>query len=409
MLFKQNPKNQSKIIYYNFACFIDDNTMKKSTIVLALGTLGLGMSEFGMMGILPDIAQDLSISIPQAGHFISTYAIGVAVGAPLLVIVARKLPLKKILLGLTLLYIFGNLCFALSSSYQFNLFFRFISGLPHGAYFGVGSIVARKLAPEGKGTSAVAGMVSGMTIANLLGVPLGTFISHEFSWSIIYFLVALLGVIIFYSISKFIPKLNPLPDTGFKNQFHFLKNINPWLIIFTTVLGNGGIFCWYSYIIPIMTKSVGFSQGAITGVMMFAGLGMVIGNLVSGKFSDKYSPQKVGAFTQGLAMITLLLFFLCVHSKVASLLLMFMGTGCLFAVSAPQQILLLQDSKGGEMLGAALVQVAFNMGNALGAFLGGIPISNKYPYEYSALPGIVLTLFGFLIFLYYTYRNKNTI
>lgn len=383
--------------------------MRKSTIALALGTLGLGMSEFGMMGILPDIAQDLSISIPQAGHFISAYAIGVAVGAPLLVIVARKLPLKKILLGLMLLYIFGNLCFALSSSYKLNLFFRFISGLPHGGYFGVGSIVARKLAPEGKGTSAVAGMVSGMTIANLFGVPLGTFISHHFSWSIIYFIVALLGVIIFYSISKFIPKLNPLPDTGFKNQFHFLKSRNPWLIIFTTILGNGGIFCWYSYIIPIMTKSVGFSQEAMTGVMMFAGLGMVIGNLVSGKFSDKYSPQKVGTFTQGLAMITLLLFFLCVHSKAASLLLMFMGTGCLFAVSAPQQILLLQDSKGGEMLGAALVQVAFNMGNALGAFLGGIPISNKYPYEYSALPGIVLTLFGFLIFLYYTYRNKNTI
>lgn len=376
--------------------------MRKSIIALALGTLGLGMSEFGMMGILPDIARDLSISIPKAGHFISAYALGVAVGAPLLVLISGKLPLKRILLMLMLIYIVGNLSFSLCSYYELNLVFRFISGLPHGAYFGVGSIVANKLAQKGKGTSAVAGMISGMTIANLLGVPLGTFISNQYSWSITYFVIALLGILIFLSIKKFVPELKPLPYTGFKNQFHFLRNINPWLIIFTTILGNGGIFCWYSYINPIMTKSVGFSEEAMTGVMMFAGLGMVLGNIISGELSDKYTPQKVATVTQGLAMVTLLSFFFLVHSRSASLLLMFICTGCLFAVSAPQQILLLKNSKGGEMLGAALAQVAFNIGNALGALLGGIPISKNYPYEYCALPGVVLTLIGFLIFLYYT-------
>lgn len=377
--------------------------MKKSTIALALGTLGLGMSEFSMMGILPDIASNMSINITEAGHFISAYAIGVAIGAPLLVLISGKLPLKRILLLLISIFILGNLSFALCSNYELNLFFRFISGFPHGAYFGVGSIVASKLAPKGKGTSAVSGMISGMTIANLLGVPLGTFISHQLSWKITYFLIALLGVIIFISIKKFVPELKPLPYTRFKDQFYFLKNLNPWILILTIIVGNGGIFCWYSYINPIMTKSVGFSEEAITGVMMFAGLGMVVGNILSGKLSDKFSPQKVATATQGLAMLSLLSFFFFCNSQFISLLLMFICTGCLFAVSAPQQILLLYNSKGGEMLGSAMAQVAFNIGNALGAFLGGIPISKNYSYEYSALPGVGLTCIGFFIFLYYTH------
>lgn len=379
--------------------------MRKSTIALALGTLGLGMSEFSMMGILPNIAKSLNITIPQAGHFISAYAMGVVIGAPLLVLIARKLPLKKILMGLVILYFAGNLAFALSSKYELNLIFRLISGLPHGAYFGVGSIVAQKLAKEGKSTSAVAGMVSGMTVANLIGVPMGTFISHEFSWSITYIIVALVGILIFASIKCWIPELKPLPDTGFKGQFHFMKKLNPWLIIFATILCNGGIFCWYSYVNPLMTETVGFSEESMTGVMMFAGLGMVVGNLLSGKLSDKYSPQNVGTITQGLAAITLFMIFISAHSHVASLLFMFIGTGCLFAVSAPQQILLLENSQGGEMLGGAMIQVAFNVGNAVGAYLGGLPIIHNYSYEYTALPGIGLTILGFFCFLCYTKRN----
>lgn len=381
--------------------------MRKSTIALALGTLGLGMSEFSMMGILPDIAKELNISIPQAGHFISAYALGVVIGAPLLVLIARKMPLKKILLGLVILYIFGNLAFALSSKYELNLIFRLISGLPHGAYFGVGSIVAEKMATGGKGTSAVAGMVSGMTIANLIGVPLSTFLSHQFTWTVTYYSVAIIGILIFVSIKLWIPELKPLPDTGFKGQFQFLKKLNPWLIIFATIFGNGGIFCWYSYVNPLMTQIVGFPEGAMTGVMMFAGLGMVIGNLTSGKLSDRYSPQRVGTITQGIAAVTLFMIFISVHSQIASLLFMFIATGCLFAVSAPQQILLLENARGGEMLGGAMIQVAFNIGNAVGAFLGGIPITKGYSYEYTSLPGIVICTFGFISFLIYTRRNKN--
>ena len=221
--------------------------MKKSLIALAFGTLGLGIAEFVMMGILPDVAKDLGISIPMAGHFISAYALGVCVGAPVLTL-ARKYPLKHILLVLVTLIMIGNICAATAPNYWILLAARFISGLPHGAYFGVGSIVAERLADKGKGSEAVSIMIAGMTIANLFGVPLGTSLSTMLSWRATFLLVGIWGIVILYYIWRWVPHVEGLKDTGFKGQFHFLKTPAPWLILGATALGNGGVFCWYSYI-----------------------------------------------------------------------------------------------------------------------------------------------------------------
>lgn len=215
--------------------------MKKSLIALAFGTLGLGIAEFVMMGILPDVAKDLGISIPVAGHFISAYALGVCVGAPVLIL-ARKHPLKHILLALVTLMMVGNTCAALAPNYWVLLLARFISGLPHGAYFGVASIVAEKLADKGKGSEAVSIMIAGMTIANLFGVPLGTSLSNSISWRVTFLLVGCWGVIILYYIWRWVPHVEGLKDTGFKGQFRFLKTPAPWLILGATALGNGGVF-----------------------------------------------------------------------------------------------------------------------------------------------------------------------
>ena len=262
--------------------------MKKSLIALASGTLGLGIAEFVMMGILPNVAHDLGISIPQAGHFISAYAIGVCVGAPLTVVVARTRPLKQILLGLAMIYIVGNLFASVSVNYWMLLLMRFVSGLPHGAFFGVGSIVAERVADKGKASQAVALMIAGMTIANLFGVPFGTLLSNLFSWRFPFVFNALWGVLIFYLIWRWIPYMPALPDVGLKGQFRFLKRLAPWLIILTTMFGNGGIFCWFSYVTPQMIHEAGFSPHSMTAVMMLAGLGMTIGNLVGGKCGDLY-------------------------------------------------------------------------------------------------------------------------
>lgn len=379
--------------------------MKKSLIALAFGTLGLGIAEFVMMGILPDVAKDLGVSIPVAGHFISAYALGVCVGAPTLIL-ARKHPLKHILLALVTLIMVGNICAAMAPNYWVLLLARFISGLPHGAYFGVASIVAEKLADKGKGSEAVSIMIAGMTIANLFGVPLGTSLSNAISWRVTFLLVGCWGVIILYYIWRWVPHVEGLKDTGFKGQFRFLKTPAPWLILGATALGNGGVFCWYSYINPLLTNVSGFSAESITGLMVLAGFGMVVGNLVSGRLSDRYTPGKVGTTVQAMICVVLLLIFFLSPYPWSSALLMCLCTAGLFAVSSPEQVLIIRVAKGGEMLGAACVQVAFNLGNAIGAYVGGLVISGGY--RYPALAGVPFAMVGFILFLtfYKKYQAK---
>ena len=379
--------------------------MKKSLIALAFGTLGLGIAEFVMMGILPDVAKDLGISIPVAGHFISAYALGVCVGAPVLIL-ARKHPLKHILLVLVTLMMIGNTCAALAPNYWVLLLARFISGLPHGAYFGVASIVAEKLADKGKGSEAVSIMIAGMTIANLFGVPLGTSLSNSISWRVTFLLVGCWGVIILYYIWRWVPHVEGLKDTGFKGQFQFLKTPAPWLILGATALGNGGVFCWYSYINPLLTEVSGFTAESITALMVLACFGMVVGNLVSGRLSDRYTPGKVGTTVQAMICIVLLLIFFLSPYPWLSALLMCLCTAGLFAVSSPEQVLIIRVAKGGEMLGAACVQVAFNLGNAIGAYVGGLAISGGY--RYPALAGVPFAMVGFILFLifYKKYQAK---
>ena len=379
--------------------------MKKSLIALAFGTLGLGIAEFVMMGILPDVAKDLGISIPVAGHFISAYALGVCVGAPVLIL-ARKHPLKHILLALVTLMMVGNTCAALAPNYWVLLLARFISGLPHGAYFGVASIVAEKLADKGKGSEAVSIMIAGMTIANLFGVPLGTSLSNSISWRVTFLLVGCWGVIILYYIWRWVPHVEGLKDTGFKGQFRFLKTPAPWLILGATALGNGGVFCWYSYINPLLTEVSGFTVESITALMVLAGFGMVVGNLISGRLSDRYTPGKVGTTVQAMICTVLLLIFFLSPYPWLSALLMCLCTAGLFAVSSPEQVLIIRVAKGGEMLGAACVQVAFNLGNAIGAYVGGLAISGGY--RYPALAGVPFAMVGFILFLtfYKKYQAK---
>ena len=370
--------------------------MKKSLIALAFGTLGLGIAEFTMMGILPYVATDLGISIPVAGHFISAYALGVCFGAPMLLL-ARKRPLKQILLVLMALMIVGNICASMAPNYWVLLLGRFVSGLPHGAYFGVASIVAGKLADKGRSSEAVSIMIAGMTVANLFGVPLGTSLSHTLSWRATFLLVGAWGLITLYYIWRWVPQVEGLKDTGFKGQFRFLKKPAPWLILGATALGNGGVFCWYSYITPLLTEVSGFSAESITALMVLAGFGMVVGNLVSGRMSDRYTPGKVGTVVQGMICVILLLIFLLSPHPWCSAILMTLCTAGLFAVSSPEQVLMIRVAPGGEMLGGACVQMAFNFGNAIGAYIGGLALSGGY--RYPALAGVPFALMGFILFL----------
>lgn len=380
--------------------------MRKSTCLLplALGTFGLGLTEFVMMGILPDTALAMKVSIPQAGSFISMYALGVVAGAVLLVVIARTKPLKTILLWLMSIFTIANLATAFVGNYHLFCAIRFIAGLPHGAFFGVGAIFAGRLCEHGRENQAVATMVAGMTVANLLGIPFGTFISHNLSWRLTFLLIGLFGFVIVYSIIKLIPYLKPLPDNGFRGQFNFLKSLGPWLLIIAVIMGNGGIFCWYSYINPLLVKVSGIMPKYVSIVMVLAGAGMCIGNFLGGKLSDKFSPALVAGMTQLTACIALLLIFFFASNPIASIILMCVCTGCLFAVSAPQQVLLIENARGGEMLGASFSQISFNLGNAIGAFVGALPVKYGLGYQYTAIPGAFFAFIGFVM-LFYFYRK----
>lgn len=369
--------------------------MKKSLVALVFGTLALGIAEFVMMGILPDVARSLGVSIPDAGHLISAYALGVCCGAPLLVIV-HKYPLKNILLCLAGIILLGSTLAALSVNYWMLLVSRFISGLPHGAYFGVASIVAVQLADERHKTGAVSIMIAGMTVANLFGVPLATSLSSQVSWRFPFVLVIFVSIIVLYYIWKWVPGVGALPDNGFRHQFAFLKKRAPWLILSSTMFANGGIFCWYSYISPLLTTEGGFAADVLPALMIAAGFGMVAGNLVSGRLCDRHRPSVVVASTISIGIVSLLLIFLLADYGWVSAALMIICTGCLFAVSSPQQYLILKYAPGGELLGGASIQMAFNMGNALGAFCGGLPIAAGLPPRYAALVGVPFLLCGLI-------------
>lgn len=382
--------------------------MRKSVCLLplALGTFGLGLTEYVMMGILPDTAKAMGVTIPAAGNFISFYALGVVFGSILLVMFGRNKSLKNVLIALVSVFTIANLLTAFANNYFVFCLLRFIAGLPHGAFFGVGAIVADKLADRGKGNQAVATMVSGMTISNLAGIPFGTFISHNFSWRLTFLLVGLFGFFVLYSIIRMIPHISPLPDTGFRGQFRIFKSLAPWLLIAAVIMGNGGIFCWYSYINPLLVNVSSIAPQYVSLMMILAGAGMCVGNFYGGKLSDKFSPSIVAAITQLSACIALVLIFFFSSNAFVSVFLMCVCTACLFAVSAPQQLLLIKNAKGGEMLGASCSQISFNLGNAIGAYVGGLPVEHGLSYNYTAAPGALFAFVGFAILFYFYKRYE---
>ena len=381
--------------------------MKKTIFSLALGTFGLGMAEFGIMGVLTELAHDTGISIPAAGNMISFYAFGVVIGAPIVALFSGKFSLKSTLLFLVVLCAVGNAIFTFSTSYAWLAIGRLISGFPHGAIFGVGAIILSRIAPPGKVTVAVAGMIAGMTVANLVGVPLGTWLGHEFSWRYTFFLIALFDALVIISVLVWGPHIHDRSEIKLTAQFSFLKKPEPWLIFAATMFGNAGVFAWFSFVKPFMVNVSGFSEGVMTVIMMLMGLGMVLGNLLSGKLSGRFSALGIAATTDMVIVAALLLLFDFGEHKTASLVMGFICCAGLFALSAPLQILLLQNAKGGEMLGAAGGQMAFNLGSAIGAYFGGMMITLGFSWSYVTLPAAVLSFSAMSSLLIYAHLRAR--
>lgn len=383
--------------------------MKKSLLTLTLGGLGIGITEFVMMGLLPDIAKDLSITIPQAGHLISAYALGVVIGAPLLVAIAGSYPPKKILIALMVMFTAFNALSAFSPGYHTMLVARLLAGLPHGAFFGVGSVVASRIAGKGKEAQAVSLMFAGLTIANVIGVPLGTYIGHHYSWRYTFVIIVIVGLITLLSLKLWMPNLPATKDRNLKKELGFFKLPEAWLIILMVAIGTGGLFSWYSYIAPLLTDVSGFSPDSITYILVLAGLGMLVGNFIGGRLADRFSPAKASISLLIAMAVALTIVHYVSTNQTLSLIMTFITGAVAFALAAPIQMLMINSAKGSEMLAASVSQASFNIGNALGAFLGGLPLAAGYDYTSPVWVGTVMALVGALFAWLLIARTKRSV
>ena len=383
--------------------------MKKSLLPLAIGGFGIGMTEFVMMGILPDISNTLQISIPTAGHLISSYALGVVLGAPLLVGIAGNYPPKKILLGLMALFTFCNALSSFAPNYEIMMITRLLSGLPHGAFFGVGAVVASRLAGKGKEAQAISMMFAGLTVANIIGVPLGTYIGHTMSWRITFILIAGVGLITIFCIQKLLPVMPVVGETNLRKDLKLFTQVEPWMILGITAIGTGGLFAWFSYIAPLLTEVAHFDSGQITWILVLAGLGMATGNLISGRIADLISPIKATALFLLLMTLCLILVYYVSPFQIPLLVMTFITGAIAFSLGAPIQILMIRAANGSEMLASSVSQAGFNIGNALGAYLGGLPIAAGLGYSAPEWVGAMLAFTGFALAIMTYFRQKEAV
>ncbi|RXJ87886.1 MFS transporter [Arcobacter sp. CECT 8985] len=379
--------------------------MTKQLFPLALGGLGIGTTEFVIMGLLPDVANDIGVSIPVAGHLISAYAFGVVVGAPILVALSAKFPPKNVLMAFMLLFTIFNFLSTIAPDYNTLMMARFLSGLPHGAFFGVGTVVAAKLAKEGKSAQAIASMFTGLTIANLAMVPIVTYIGHHLHWRYAFGIVSIIGCLTIIFLYKNLPKQKVLRTVTFKEEIDFFKTIKAWHILSIVAIGFGGLFAWFSYIAPLLINVANFDEGNVPYLMIIAGAGMVVGNIMGGSLADKMNPIKVCIFLLICMVISLILVFFFSSSQIVTVILTFICGALAMSIGAPINMVMIHHAKHSAMLGAAFLQAAFNVANSLGAFFGGLPLFYGLEYNYPSLVGAAMASIG--VFLCIMFLKKH--
>lgn len=351
--------------------------MPLALYALTAGAFGIGVTEFVIMGLLLDVSADLGVSIAAAGMLISGYALGVVIGAPVLTVLTARWPRKTVLLALMVIFIAGNAACALAPSYGFLMAARVLTALAHGTFFGVGSVVATGLVAEDRKASAIAVMFTGLTVANILGVPLGTWIGQHFGWRTTFAAVTLIGLVAFAVIVTLVPKDSRATDAGnWRMDLAAILRTPVLLGLATTVLGYAGVFAVLTYIAPMLTQISGFQEAAVSPVLLVFGGGLVLGNLIGGKIADRC--LLVAVFGT-LIMLTIVLaaMTLGLHSPVAAVVFTGLLGAAGFATVAPLQMWVLSKAEGaGQSLASSFNIAAFNLGNAIGAWAGGVVIDH---------------------------------
>ncbi|SAL52272.1 MFS transporter [Caballeronia humi] len=349
-------------------------------IALAISAFAIGTTEFVIMGLLPNVARDLAVSIPSAGLLVTGYALGVAVGAPLLAVLTSRMPRKLALQLLMAVFIVGNVLCAVAPSYGLLMVARVVTSFAHGSFFGIGAVVAASLVPSEKRASAIALMFTGLTLANVLGVPFGTFIGQEFGWRATFWIVAALGVLSALGVTALVPNRHDAGPSNLGHEVRVLKEPQVWLALAMTVLGFGGVFVVFTYIAPILEQVGGFSPRGVTFVLVLFGIGLTVGNTIGGKLADRALMPSLMGILIALALI-MAVFATTSHSQTGTIVTIFIWGIAAFATVPPLQTRVVEKAKHAPNLASTLNIGAFNVGNAGGAWLGGVVLEHGHALD----------------------------
>jgi MFS transporter, DHA1 family, inner membrane transport protein len=367
--------------------------MPLALLALAAVAFGVGTTEFATMGLLPQIADGVGVSVPQAGNLVSAYALGVVVGAPILTGIGARIPHKRLLLMLSGLFVVGNVASALAPGYGSLFTARFLAGLPHGALFGVGAVVASRLVAQDRAARAVSRMFLGLTVANIIGVPAGTALGQQMGWRSAYVAVAVIGLVALVALALFVPHQPRTGQAGVRHELRAMGNKQVVLGLATAVVGFGGFFAVYSYLVPMLTHLTGISDASTTLVLAVYGVGMTLGTLVAGPLTDRALRPTMCVGLAALAASLVVFNFTVHHTVLAVITITFIGAMGAF-ITTPIQMLLMAKAKNAPTMAAASNHSAFNLANAGGAWLGGLAISAGWGWASPTLVGAALAAAG---------------
>jgi DHA1 family inner membrane transport protein len=365
---------------------------------LATGGFAIGTTEFVTMGLLPQIADGVNVSIPTAGHVISAYAIGVVVGAPVIAALGARTGRKRLLLGLMAVFVLGNVLSAVASSYEFLMAARFLTGVPHGAFFGIGAVVGASMVPVNRRAWAVSMSMVGLPVSNVVGVPLTTLMGQKLGWQAPFLAVGVLGLLTLVAVWLWVTPQPVGSDVNVRSELSALARPQVWMALLVGMVGFGGMFATYSYITPTMTELAGFSEAAVTIVLAVYGVGMTCGTVVGGRLADRaLMPSLYG----GLIAIAVVLgtFGWLAQTRPGALAGVFaMGFSASILVPA-LQTRLMDVAHEGQSLAASLNHSTLNIANALGAWLGSVVLAAGYGYEWPSRLGAGLAVAGLVLAL----------
>ncbi|MFB7166858.1 MFS transporter [Streptomyces sp. NPDC001939] len=368
--------------------------MPLALLALAVGAFGIGTTEFVMMGLLPNVADDLHISIPSAGHLVSAYALGVVIGAPLLAALTARMPRRRVLVALMVLFVAGNAVSAAAPDYHLLMAARFVSGLPHGAFFGVGAVVATSLvAPERKARS-VSLMFLGLTVANVIGVPIATLMGQQLGWRATFLAVSVIGLAAIAALLLLVPADHGHGETGgLRGELKALGSLPVWLSLGTTVAGFGALFAAYSYVTPMLTGTAGFAEAGVTLLLALFGVGATAGNLLGGRLADR---SLRGTLFGGLVSLGVVLALFPVLMRAewsAAVAVVLLGMAA-FITGSPLQLMVMEKASAAPSLASSANQAAFNLANAGGAWIGGLALAAGFGLTSPAVAGAGLAVLG---------------